>query len=436
MKTPFFFVSILFVVVISGFCAESQVLVSEHKLPGRHFQLTQVQLVDQTDKHNELVQTGNWLLHRSESTLKLKGNLFVLHDNHTNRGWIFVRQSPLPEARPVTPQTDIEIRRKKDHVMVRLFRTDDEKVDDLWQKLPYQGGLLQRTRALQDWQRSLRPDTPLHRIPNFATNTWGDRNRDSRICEDFILKEIDAAKELGADVVQIDDGWQHGRSGNSAFQSNIKTQGLTGFWDASDSFWQVDPERFPNGLKPVIEKAKNAGIEIGLWYAPDSDDDFLNWEKDAANIVALHEKYGIRHFKIDGLQVDSPAGQKRVQQLLSTLMQRSDSNILIDLDITGGDKRPGYFGAIPYGLLYVENRYIDWQNYWPHHTLRNLWELTSWVDPGRLRIEFLNNTRKQELYEGDPLAPANYPADYLFASVMAFLKYQTCRTIILNLSLH
>ena len=135
MKTPFFFMSVLFVVVISGFCAESQVLVSEDKLPGRHFQLTQVQLVDQTDKHNELVQTGNWLLHRSESTLKLKGNLFVLHDNHTNRGWIFVRQSPLPEARPVTPQTDIEIRRKKDHVMVRLFRTDDEKVDDLWQKV-------------------------------------------------------------------------------------------------------------------------------------------------------------------------------------------------------------------------------------------------------------------------------------------------------------
>ena len=40
------------------------------------------------------------------------------------------------------------------------------------------------------------------------SNTWGDRNRDSRICEAFVMKEIDAAAELGLDIVQIDDGWQ------------------------------------------------------------------------------------------------------------------------------------------------------------------------------------------------------------------------------------
>ena len=44
----------------------------------------------------------------------------------------------------------------------------------------------------------------------------GDRSRDARINEAFLLKEIDAGAALGVDVVQIDDGWQKGRTANSA----------------------------------------------------------------------------------------------------------------------------------------------------------------------------------------------------------------------------
>jgi alpha-galactosidase len=51
-------------------------------------------------------------------------------------------------------------------------------------------------------------------------------------------------------------------------------------------------------------------------------------------------------------------------------------------------------------------------------TLRNLWELAQYVDPFRLRSEFLNNTRNTELYAGDPLAPARYRPDTLFAMTM------------------
>ncbi|MPN45056.1 hypothetical protein SDC9_192623 [bioreactor metagenome] len=35
-----------------------------------------------------------------------------------------------------------------------------------------------------------------------------------------------------------------------------------------------------------------------------------------------------------------------------------------------------------------------------------------------MQIEFLNNKRNRSLYEGDPLAPANYEMDYLFATAM------------------
>ena len=43
-----------------------------------------------------------------------------------------------------------------------------------------------------------------------AFHTWGDRNRDARVCETFVLQEIDRAAALGLDTVQIDDGWQKG----------------------------------------------------------------------------------------------------------------------------------------------------------------------------------------------------------------------------------
>jgi alpha-galactosidase len=70
------------------------------------------------------------------------------------------------------------------------------------------------------------------------------------------------------------------------------------------------------------------------------------------------------------------------------------------------------------GPVFIENRYTDWHNYWPHQTLRNLWKLSHYVDPVRLRMEFLNNTRNQGKYAGDRLAPAAYTPDTLFATVL------------------
>jgi alpha-galactosidase len=47
-------------------------------------------------------------------------------------------------------------------------------------------------------------------------NTWGDRNQDSKINEKFSLLEVEKAAELGITHFQIDDGWQTGKSPNSA----------------------------------------------------------------------------------------------------------------------------------------------------------------------------------------------------------------------------
>lgn len=393
----------------------------EIRLPWPHPRLISVALRDQTDHCNGFVSTREWLPHPAEARRSLRGNLFAAEDTATRSGLVFVRRSPLPDARPEPLAADLEVLFERGPaVAIRLHAAAHETADGAspWTVLPYEGGPAGRTHALHAWQRSLRPALPAHRIPRFLSNTWGDRARDSRIRHDFILAEIEAAARLGVDVVQIDDGWQRGKSANSAFIKNrAPGAALSGFWRAMPDFWRVDPERFPQGLAPLVAAARARGLEIGLWFAPDSDDDFAHWEKDAEVLLELHREHGVVHFKIDGVDVAGVAGLDRLQAFLARVAAGSGDAIVLDLDITAR-RRLGYFGAIPAGPLFLENRYTDWVNHWPHHTLRALWELAWWVDPRRLRLEFLNPARNAALYGDDPLAPARHPGDYLFATVL------------------
>lgn len=372
--------------------------------------LTQVGLQDRSDEYAELLWERKWLLHPSERHLEVRGNLFGVENTLTGEGKVFVKHAPPPHARQSAPAFDLKMSRREKGFLLELSEPA------LWSVMDYSGGEVGRAFAFQSWQRSERPKNEGHTIPQLLCNTWGDRSRDSRIQEAFILKEIEAAARLGAEIVQIDDGWQKGRSANSA-EAQSKGGLWEGFWNSDPLFWTPDPVRFPNGLEPLVAAAKKAGVEIGLWFAPDSWNSFEHWERDAACVLALHRKHGIRHFKIDGVNAKTDLAMERVVKLFKALREGSNGEIVIDMDITA-QLRPGHFGTMDAGPLFVENRYSDWHNYWPHHTLRALWQLARWIDPLRLRMEFLNNARNLDKYEGDPLAPANYRADALFATIM------------------
>jgi alpha-galactosidase len=229
------------------------------------------------------------------------------------------------------------------------------------------------------------------------------------------MDEITAGSRLGVDIVQIDDGWQQGVTSTSIYAQ--ERGGLSEGFHSDMGFWHVHSTRFPHGLEPVVSAAAAKGMDIGLWFSPDSSLSFANWEKDAAVLLDLHQRHGIKYFKIDGVNVKDRVGVTNLAHFFTRVMAVSAGKIVLDLDITAGI-RPGYFGALSAGPLFVENRYTDWMNYWPHHTLRNLWSLAHWVDPRRLRMEWLNHARKAERYSGDPLAPAAYTPDTLFAMVM------------------
>lgn len=395
--------------------ADSERVLKTLRLPW-HTRLTQVILRDGTDACNELVFEHEWLLHPNERGLALQGNLFVVAGVPACHETIILKTLPLPHARPCPSPADIRVRPVDDGYELDIVTSDPAETDTTLHILACDGGETERCRALQNFQRSLRPATPAHETPRALSNTWGDRNRDACLSEAFMLREIETAAILGIDVVQLDDGWQKGTTSNSV---NAQTHNgvWEGYWDADPDFWTPHPVRFPNGLAPLTAAAARHGLSLGLWFSPDSSRDFANWQRDAQTLLRLHREHRVNHFKLDGIKIRSAAAQKNFNALIAAILDGSNGAIVTDLDVTA-EVRPGYFGAIPAGILFVENRYTDWHRYWPHHTLRNLWKLSRWVDPRRLRMELPNPARNTEKYPSDPFAPAAYPPATLLATVL------------------
>ena len=67
------------------------------------------------------------------------------------------------------------------------------------------------------------------------------------INEEIILRDLNGLKRAGdsANIFQIDDGYET----------------KVGDWD-------IDEKKFPNGLKPIVDKIHEQGLKAGLWFAP------------------------------------------------------------------------------------------------------------------------------------------------------------------------
>lgn len=71
-----------------------------------------------------------------------------------------------------------------------------------------------------------------------------------------LLSIIDGARELGAELFLLDDGWfgvEHPRDGDHA-----------GLGD-----WDVNPRKLPSGITGLAEAASSAGLRFGLWVEPE-----------------------------------------------------------------------------------------------------------------------------------------------------------------------
>jgi alpha-galactosidase len=71
--------------------------------------------------------------------------------------------------------------------------------------------------------------------------------------EERLVALAESAAVLGAERFVLDDGWFRGRRDDSRALGD----------------WTVDPERFPAGLGPLINRVAALGMDFGLWVEPE-----------------------------------------------------------------------------------------------------------------------------------------------------------------------
>ncbi|MEF3307073.1 alpha-galactosidase [Paenibacillus sp. GYB003] len=386
-------------------------------LAALHCRWKSVALLDVTDTHNNLVRAEEGLLYTDSEKRSQDGNFLTVHNNLTKNGLLLVKESPTAFGQLNRAAGDYYIAGKACWVTGSGVSERDlehgEWVECYGSAVGlYSGGELEQWRLIRryyDCLEARRPESDTF----VMSNTWGDRSRDSRVSESFMLQELERAARLGVTHVQIDDGWQKGVTANSFITGGTWAD----YYSKATDFWDVHPERFPNGLAPVVKRAKELGIELGLWFSPDSTNDFAYWRQDFELLRNMWDEFGIRSFKLDGISIGSKLGEARFLRMLDEMTKHTSGDVYFNLDTTNG-RRLGYVYHTTGGCLFLENRYSDFKSYYPHWTLRNLWMLAPYVPAGKLQMEFLNPARNAALYGDDPLSPAACGIAYGFAATM------------------
>lgn len=366
-------------------------------LPGRHWQTRTVELTDYTDLNDNLVAVRDFVPMNAQ---KCRGNLLFAKNMNDGQGFFFLKEAPCPDKQLHYPGADFIFSAGHFAVLgAGLVATDIQSAD--WRNAYttvtgiYNGGEKEALLALHAYQREQRK-LMADGDNMIMMNTWGERGEGRNINEAFCLEELTCGAELGINVFQLDAGWE----------SNYTD-------------WKINPTKFPKGLHPVMARAKALGIRMALWFAPRWENDFAKWEEDAQKLIDLYKEYGISIFKIDGYNLPTKRAEENLFRMLNRITEGTNRQAIFNMDETAG-QRVGYFTTAKYGNIFMENRYTDWGNYYPFHTLRNIWQLARYVEARRLQVEFLNPRRNPQQYaDNDCFAPKHYTLPYLFAITMA-----------------
>ncbi len=380
-----------------------------------HWEFKSVNFREATDYHDNPISENNFLGFRKKQTVQ--GNLLFASNRSADLSIFVLKEAPIGKSQQYYQGYDFVVDSKSISVHGLGIAPKDLQKD--WvQGYGYAIGITSANemlakKALITYQKQLRKYIP-KRDAMVLANTWGDRSKDSKMNEAFILKEIELATKLGITHLQLDDGWQQGLSKNSAKKAGKKWDD----WTVED--WQPHKTRFPKGFRRIIKQAKKNGIEICLWFNPSKTSSYAYWERDADILLDYYKKFGIKVFKIDGMSLTDKQSEINLRNLFHKVMQETNGNVTFNMDVTAGN-RMGYHYFTEFGNIFLENRYTDWANYYPHRTLRNLWLLSNYMPAERLQIEFLNPFRnKTKYHESDALSPKNVGIDYATAvSLMA-----------------
>ncbi len=158
-------------------------------------------------------------------------------------------------------------------------------------------------------QLRARPTHPSSPRP-IILNTWESVYFDLDL--DRLIALAERAAEVGAERYVLDDGWFVGRRSDNA-----------GLGD-----WQVDPETWPLGLHPLVDRVTELGMEFGLWVEPE----MINLD---SNLARAHPDWVMS----TGDRLPIPS---RRQQVLDLGKPAAYEYILASLDALLTEYRIGY----------------------------------------------------------------------------------------------
>jgi len=105
------------------------------------------------------------------------------------------------------------------------------------------------------WHNFIRAKVTPERFQNQARptylNTWEAAYFD--VDENKVLDLADKAKEIGVDMLVLDDGWFEGRQDDTSSLGD----------------WRADAKRFPSGIPSLAAKVKAKGLKFGIWFEPE-----------------------------------------------------------------------------------------------------------------------------------------------------------------------
>ena len=95
------------------------------------------------------------------------------------------------------------------------------------------------------------PQAPHPRLRPVLYNSW--EATEFRVSEQGQIALAEKAASIGVERFVMDDGWFSTRKDDHA-----------GLGD-----WYADPQKFPHGLKPLIDRVHALGMDFGLWVEPE-----------------------------------------------------------------------------------------------------------------------------------------------------------------------
>ena len=207
------------------------------------------------------------------------------------------------------------------------------------------GGMGEASRLLHRFERQfILPGGEKARVRPVLYNSWEATEFDVSEAGQVALAE--KASKLGVERFVIDDGWFGQRKDDHA-----------GLGD-----WYVNPEKFPHGLKPVIDRVHALGMDFGIWVEPEMvnpDSDLYRKHPEWAMNFPGRPRTEARHQLL--LNLARPDVSEYVFQWLDQLVTNNDIAFL-KWDYNRNWSEPGW-DAVPTAdqkkitVAYVHNLY-------------------------------------------------------------------------------